>query len=161
VGDAKTNEENFIRLCKDETERFHYNPFETELKPKEITAYRDTQIALIKFPSALKLLNDAIAKIDNDALVRNCLDDLRLCLELFLKEKMKNLKTLENQKPILGKYIKEKGGSNEIVGLFQRILEFYANYQNSNIKHHDKAKPQELKLIFNITSSLIIHLSEL
>lgn len=159
--DDKTNEANYIQLCKDETDRFHYNPFEVELATKITTEYRETQIALINYPSALKVLNEAISKMGNDALARNCLDDLRLCLELFFKEKLKNDKTLENQKSFLGKFIKENGGSVEIVNLFQKILEFYASYQNSNVKHHDKAKPGETKLIFRITSSLLIHLSEL
>lgn len=159
--DNKTNEVNYIHLCKDETDRFHYNPFEVEIVPTTTAEYRETQIALINYPSALKVLNEAIAKMGNDALARNCLDDLRLCLELFFKEKLKNDKTLENQKPLLGKFIKEKGGSVEIVNLFQKVLEFYASYQNSNVKHHDKAKPGETKLIFGITSSLLIHLSEL
>lgn len=158
---SNKNTMGLLNICNDETERFHPNPFEAEVKAKTSDRYQETRVSLIDYPDALKLFNDALKKINIPESHRNCLDDLRLCLELLLKSKLKNSKSIENQTAPLGKYLKEKGGSSEMNNLFHKILEFYGNYQNSHIKHNDAVKPNEVKLIINLSSDLIVHISSL
>lgn len=149
----------FLTLCNNETERFHPNPFEAEVKANTSDRYQETKVSLIEFPEALKLFNNSLKSINNPDSHRNCLDDLRLCLELLLKSKLKNSKSIENQTAPLGKFLKEKGGSPEINNLFHKILEFYSTYQNNNVKHNDSIVPNEVRLIFNLSSDLILHVS--
>lgn len=83
---------------------------------------------------------------------RHILDDLRLSLELFLKEFLQNDKSLENQIPLLGKFLKEKGISAEIGNTLIRILDLYSKYQNNYVKHNDEVNTTELELVFNLTN---------
>lgn len=158
--DKESNEKNLIAICNDETERFSPNPYAKEVEAVSGNDVKATKFALVDFPSALKLFNQAAQKYGDPTLSRNCLDDLRLCLETLLREKLKNSKSLENQTQALGKYIKDKGGSTEVTDLLHKVIEFYWKYQNNNVKHNDNTKPGDVKFIFNLTSTLIIHLSE-
>jgi hypothetical protein len=46
-------------------------------------------------------------------------------------------KSLENQIPFVGSYIKDHGGSAELANMFAKLIDYYAKYQNSYIKHDD------------------------
>ena len=69
---------------------------------------------LAGFPGALVPYNEAVQKHANQVFLRYVLDDMRLSLELLLKAVQSNEKSLENQIPQLGSFIKEKGGSSEL-----------------------------------------------
>ena len=83
---------------------------------------------------------------------RNVLDDMRLSLETFLKEILKNQKSLENQLSEVGKFQKEKGLSPEFISMFNRLLDYYAKYQNNYVKHNDAVKYSEIDFVINLTT---------
>lgn len=113
------------------------------------------------FPSALSLYNDALAKLQAGVFHRNLLDDLRLSLEKLIQAVFGNQKSLENQIPLVGNYIKEHGGSTELTNMFVKLIDYYAKYQNSYVKHDDSVIEPEIEFLFEITSSFMKHLVRL
>ncbi len=116
---------------------------------------QETKECLNKYDKSLKLYREALKKYDDGIYQRNVLDDMRLSLELLLKELLNNNKTLENQMPDLGKSLKDKNISNEIRNLFQTLLDYYSKYQNNKVKHDDAIKSNEMELIINQTNTMI------
>lgn len=149
--------ERFIRCCQDETETYHPNPFDPSTYSKEINLFliAQTKEFLNPYPDAAKLYNQAITNFEKEVVERHVLDDLRLSLELLLKKVLGNQKSLENQLPVLGKHKKDKGYSPEIINMFQKILEYYAQYQNNYVKHNDKVNSGEVELIINLTTTFM------
>jgi hypothetical protein len=113
------------------------------------------------FPDALKPYEQAAQKHANGVFLRNVLDDLRLALELLLKTLMGNQKSLENQIPHLGGFIKQRGGSSELANMFVKLIDYYTKYQNSDVKHDDAVVEEEVEFIFELTSSFMKHLVRL
>lgn len=100
--------------------------------------------------------NDALNKKNNNIYTRNLLDDLRFSLEVLVKAILKNSKSLENQKAELGNFLKENGISVEIRNLYtDKILEFYTDYQNHNVKHNENYNEIEVDFIFEQTAVLM------
>ena len=75
------------------------------------------------YPEALKTYEQAVKKHANGLFLRNVLDDLRLGLELLLKVLLNNKKSLENQIPQLGVFIKKMGGSSELANMFVKLID--------------------------------------
>ena len=86
---------------------------------------------------------------------RNLLDELRLSLELLLKELFKNNKSLENQKSEIGKLVNSSGGSKEYTNMFITLNNYYKDYQNTYVKHDNNVNPNEVEFIVELTSSLM------
>ena len=120
-----------------------------------------TQHFLGPFSDALGLYEQAVHKHTSGVFLRNVLDDLRLALELLMKALLGNDKSLENQIPVMGAFIKGKGGSSELANMFAKLIDYYAKYQNSHVKHHDAVIEEEVELIFELTSSFMKHLVRL
>jgi hypothetical protein len=106
-------------------------------------------------PDALAVYNEAIGKYRADVFQRNVLDDLRLALELLLKHIFKNGKSLENQIPHLGQFLKERGGSSELRNMFVKLIDYYCDYQNTYVKHADAVIEQEVEFVIEMTSSFM------
>ena len=87
-----------------------------------------TQHFLGPFPDALALYEQAVQKHANRIFNRNVLDDLRLALELLLKVLLSNDKSLENQIPSLGTFIKQRKGSSELANMFVKLVDYYTQY---------------------------------
>lgn len=153
--------ETFISLCCDETEKYHPNPFDgkvhLEAQIDNISAF-SLFLKLIPFEKSYKLFHEAMQKIVAKQWKRNIVDDLRLCLELFLKEKLQNNKPLEKQIQDVGQYLNNRGEASEITNMFHKLLDYYTKYQNDHAKHNDDVKGTEVNLIFNLTSSFIEHI---
>lgn len=113
------------------------------------------------FPEARKLFDSALQKQELGVFQRNLLDDLRLALEKLLKAIFSNKKSLENQMPLLGPFLKGKGGSPELTNMFQKLLDYYSKYQNSYVKHDDAVIEEEIEFVFEITASFMKHLVRL
>jgi len=113
------------------------------------------------FSDALKPYDQAVQKHANGVFLRNVLDDLRLALELLLKVLLGNDKSLENQIPHLGAFIKQRGGSSELANMFVKLIDYYTKYQNSYVKHDDAVIEEEVEFIFELTSSFMKHLVRL
>lgn len=120
-----------------------------------------TQHWLGPFPDALALYEQAVQKHANGVFLRNVLDDLRLALELLLKALLSNDKSLENQIPGLGAFIKQRGGSTELANMFVKLVNYYTKYQNTYVKHDDGIIEEEVEFIFELTSSFMKHLVRL
>lgn len=156
--DTKKDIAAFIGLCQDETETYHPNPFDQSTYSKEINHMLvvQTREFLASFPDAKKLYDKAIANYGNKQYERNVLDDLRLSLELLLRQILGNNKSLENQLEVIGKLYKKKGTSQEVLNMFQKILDYYSKYQNSYVKHDDNVKSDEIEFVINITTTFML-----
>lgn len=139
------------------TENKMQTPPDMHLTSKE----NSIQSMLSKNPQSLKSYNDSLAKFKKNIFKRNLLDDLRLCLEFLLRDILENDKTLENQKEILGKYLKVKGLSTSLRNTFTTLITHYTKYQNDHVKHDDDVNPEEIELIKEQTESFIKHMIKL
>jgi len=137
-----------------------YNHLAGEDEAFEIneTLIEETRHWLDTYPDVLDLYNGALSKYDLGAFERNLLDDLRVGLEKLLHHVLGNSKSLENQTRFLGQFIKERHGSKEFSNMFEKLVEYYAKYQNSYVKHNDAVIEEEIEFIFEITSSFMKHL---
>ena len=118
----------------------------------------ETRHWLSAFPKPLQLYNGALQKLEHGVFDRNVLDDLRLALETLLHELLENHRSLENQLQPLGASIKAKEGSPELANMFVKLLEYYAKYQNTYVKHDSAVVDQEVDFVFEITSCFMRHL---
>lgn len=109
----------------------------------------------------LALYNEAIQKHGDGVFLRNVLDDLRLALEKLLRALLNNEKSLENQMPRLGLFIKQRHGSQELANMFVTLVDYYTRYQNTYVKHDDAVIEEEVEFVFEITSSFMKHLVRL
>jgi len=108
-----------------------------------------------------KLFDEALQKHDHGIFRRNTLDDLRLALELLLCDMFGNGKSLENQVPAVGQFVRSKGGSKELANMFQKLVDYYAGYQNTYVKHDDAVITSEIEIIFELTASFMKHFMRL
>ena len=136
-----------------------YNDFADQDNNEAIhkTLLLETRHWLADYPEVKKLFDDALQKYDNGVFRRNTLDDLRLALEILVCKLLGNSKTLENQIPLIGQFVKEQGGSPELVNMFQRLVDYYTKYQNTYIKHDNAIIASEIEFIFDLTSSFMKH----
>lgn len=146
-----------IRLI---TRYAHLDPRDTQSEVNE-TLVEETRHWLDVYPEALSLYSQALEKYQHGAFHRNLLDDLRLSLEKLLCAIFNNSKSLENQVPLVGQHIKNKGGSAELSNMFVKLLDYYAKYNNSYVKHDDAVIEEEIEFILEITSSFMKHLVRL
>jgi hypothetical protein len=151
--DAKRKELK-IRLV---TRYSHLDPRDTPSEVNE-TLVEETRHWLQSYPDALSLYTQALEKYDHGAFSRNLLDDLRLSLEKLLRAIFQNDKSLENQISSVGAHIKACGGSPELSNMFVKLIDYYAKYHNSYVKHDDAVIEEEIEFILEITSSFMKHL---
>jgi hypothetical protein len=143
-----------IRLV---TRYSHLDPKDTPSEVNE-TLIEETKHWLDGFTDAQSLYSQALEKYQHGAFQRNLLNDLRLSLEKLLKNIFQNSKSLENQISSVGDYIKANGGSPEFSNIFVKLLDYYAKYNNSYVKHDDAVIEEEIEFILEITSSFMKHL---
>lgn len=138
----------------------HLDPKDTPSEVNE-TLVEETRHWLSGYPDSLSLYSQALDKYSHGAFHRNLLDDLRLSLEKLLREIFENSKSLENQIPFVGQHIRGKGGSAELSNMFVKLIDYYAKYNNSYVKHDDAVIEEEIEFILEITSSFMKHLVRL
>lgn len=110
---------------------------------------------LQEYPKSYELFKKSLNEIDVEGKERNVVDNLRLSLELLLKQKFKNEKSLENQKGSLGSFLKENNISNEISNLFMTVTDYYSKFQNNNAKHSDNVNRNEIEFILYLTGTIM------
>lgn len=141
-----------VQEMKKEVDGFLENYFKgAATTPPQITI-KETQDFLAEYTPSQKLFNEAIDKYKQKTYLRNVLDDMRLALELFLKEILNNQKSLENQLSEIGNFQKGKGKSQEFINMFKQLLDYYAKYQNKYVKHDDAVKPEEIDFVIELTT---------
>lgn len=123
-----------------------------------LSLIEDTKHWLEDYSQSYKLYDSALTKFNNNIFERNLLDDLRLSLELLLKEIFSNGKSLENQLSELGTFISTNGGSKEFSNMFRTLVDYFSKYQNTFVKHNDLVIEEEIEFIFEMTSSFMKHL---
>ncbi|MBL7706348.1 MAG: hypothetical protein JNM21_12455 [Taibaiella sp.] len=101
------------------------------------------------------MYNSALEKLKGGVFQRNLIDDLRLSLELLLKELLGNNKPLEKQIADVGGYQQAKGISAETTNMFNSLLDYYSKYQNKYVKHDDNIKEKEIEFIVDLTSTFM------
>ncbi len=150
----------FINSCIDETETYHPNPFDesTYDKGTNVLLIEETKQWLVSYPKSFKLYNSAIEKFEAENYQRNVLDDMRLSLEVLLKDILDNSKPLEKQLPELGAYQKSRGASNEVTNMFQKLIDYYSKYQNNYIKHNDNVQEGEMSFVIDLTTTFMRYL---
>jgi hypothetical protein len=109
------------------------------------------------FPEVLEVFNQALQKHTARVFVRNLLDDLRLALEKLVQTLVGNSKSLENQLPAVGAFVKERGGSPELSNMFSKLIDYYCKYQNTYVKHDDAVIEEEVEFIIEITAAFMKH----
>lgn len=114
-----------------------------------------TNTWLNDYPDSKKVFEEAILKLENRIFKRNLLDDLRVSLELLLKEVLKNKKSLENQLEDLGRFFRKKSISKELYNMIVKLIDYFAKYQNTYVKHNDNVNDKEIEFIFELTSALM------
>lgn len=134
-----------------------YGHLNTEADKVNEILIEETKHWLHGYDNALKVYLSALEKFKNNIFERNLLDDLRLSLEILVKEILENNKSLENQLSDLGQFINSNNGSKELANMFQKLIEYFTKYQNSYVKHDDKVIEEEIEFIFEITSSFMKH----
>jgi hypothetical protein len=126
----------------------NYYPVEREL-------IDNTTAILTAYPKAYAQYQSAMQKYTGGVFERNILDDMRLSLELLLKNILNNSKSLENNIDETGRFLEDNNVSNEIKNVFRKLLNYYSRYQNNHVKHNDNVPENELELIIELTSVFI------
>jgi len=114
-----------------------------------------TNTWLTDYPDSKKIFEQAMVKLENRIFERNLLDDLRLSLELLIKAVLGNNKSIENQLADLGRFFRKKSISKELNNMIVKLINYFAKYQNTYVKHNDNVNDKEIEFIFELTSSLM------
>ena len=117
----------------------------------------ETRFWLDGYTKSLEQYNNALEKYKGNIFERNLLDDLRLSLELLVKDILENSKSLENQFSDIGLFIKSNNGSKELANMFVKLVEYFTKYQNEYVKHDSQVIEEEVEFILEITSSFMKH----
>ena len=104
-------------------------------------------------PAAQAVYKSGITKYAEKKYDRNVLDDMRLALELYVKQLLGNNKSLENQTADLG--AKLSGSHAELRNLIVKTVDYLCKYQNHYVKHNDAVNPEEIDYIIEQTSATI------
>lgn len=110
---------------------------------------------LSDYPRAEISYNSAVEKFEKGIYERNALDDLRLCLELLIKEILSNERSLENQREDLGRYFAQKGIVKEMANLIWGNIDSITKYQNKYVKHNDNIGRIDSQMLFDMTTTLL------
>lgn len=116
-----------------------------------------------RYPKADKPFSQALTNFlrGDSAHYRNILDDLRFSLEQLLKSLLRNDKSLENQKEILGAWLKGKGVHVQIRSLYAHLANCFSQYQNNAVKHDEDYSETEVEFMIYLTGTLMRLLLEL
>lgn len=136
---------------------YHEFADEDNASPLHATLVQETRHWLADHPAARKPFDEALHKHKAGIFQRNTLDDLRLAVELLVRELLDNEKSLENQMPLIGLYVKERGGSAELANMFQKLIDYFTKYQNTYIKHDDAVIMAEVEFVFELSCSFMKH----
>lgn len=85
------------------------------------------------------------------------MDNVRLTVELLVKELTKSQASLENQQKDLGNFLKAKGIKKQMINYLHSILDIYEKIQNNEAKHDvpDSLSREEVTFIMNQSYTLM------
>ncbi len=123
---------------------------------EQLDLISETSYWMEYFPKAKSRFEIAIKYYQDGGDLRDSVDNLRLSLELLLKELLGNEKSLENQTSIISEYQELHGIGKQIRNTFQKVLEYYTRFQNDRVKHDvDLNNVHEVEFIFGLTMIFI------
>lgn len=93
---------------------------------------------------------------------RNALDNIRLTIELMVKNITGSDASLENQHRNLGNFFRSKGISKGTRNFFLKMLNMYEKIQNNEAKHSvpDSLNQKEISLLMNQSTVIIKFLTD-
>lgn len=145
-----------VRLVYDDGYKFY--PSGVELFDKKLI---DDVLEFLKdYPKSHKEFTEALAMfVKQNGSYGDIINKTRLAFELFLKQYFDNEKSLENQKSILGNYVKNKNLCQEITNIYNKITEMidlFAKLNNDKAKHdtYDFVKC-EVEFLFYLVGNFI------
>lgn len=153
---------NDIAFLSNKPVRLHYND-RYEFYPSDIEIFdkfliNDVLAFLKDYPKSKEQLSEALRLFLKKEHYRDAVDKTRLALELFLKQLLKNEKSLENQKEELCKYFGNTLDEN-IKKMFLNILNFYQQLNNNRAKHcksdSKKFKHCEVQFLFYLVGNFL------
>lgn len=110
---------------------------------------------LSSYSRSYKAYEQAIEKFENGEYQRNTLDDMRLSLEMLVKDLLGNERSLENNKNDIASRLKDKGVSAEFRNMVTTLISYFCTYQNDHVKHNDDIKENELEYTIEFTSTVM------
>lgn len=122
------------------------------------TTINDTQKIRNTLPinsKVRKCYDDAVSKMIEGKYDRNSLDDIRLALELQLKESLGNNKPLEDQNRPLKDYLISKKMSEELVNVHTQALFNLCNFFNNHAKHDYNIKREEVDMAIGYANQIM------
>lgn len=139
-----------------------YSVFSLE-KLSDTDLINTTSVKVDKYFKSKSLYDKGVHLFETKGDPRNILDNMRLSLELLVKEILDNEKSLENQMNELGIFLKNNNISKETRNIYMKVLSYYLDYQNSNVKHSYTINEIEVEYIIYQTSifmNLLIDLDD-
>ncbi len=117
----------------------------------------DTVDWLASYPGAAKQFSHALETFlaGQKSDYRVVLDDLRHCLEQFLRTFLKNRSRLEKQGKPLQTWLETLGVEAYVVEMYKSFLFRFCDYQNANVKHGDRHTGAEVEFMIYLTGTLI------
>ena len=107
------------------------------------------------YQKAHNLYKEASSKLVKGEHFRNAIDDIRLALELLLKEILHNQAPLEKQQTNLSNYFKGRGVNDDVRNIVVQTLPKLINYFNNNVKHNNRVKTKDVEFIVNQTNVIV------
>ena len=139
-----------VRLCHNDEYKFY--PSGVELFDEKLV--NDILEFLQSYPKAHKELSEALQEFLKKS-YRDAVDKTRLALEIFLKELLKNDKSLENQKDEICRYFGNEIHTN-IKSMFLNILDLYTKFNNDKAKHNSGSfNEYEVEFLFYLVGNFI------
>lgn len=99
--------------------------------------------------------DDALSKMIEAKYDRNVLDDIRLALELYLKEVLGNDKPLEKQRAVYKDYLEKKNVSEELINTHTQSLFNICNFFNNHSKHDYNVKREEVDTVIGYANQIM------
>lgn len=122
---------------------------------------KDLESFLAKYPNVLKPYKSAKEKYERGIYERNVLDDMRLALELLVKNVLKTeVNTLAQQKSKLGTFLEEQDCDPTIRNIFITVYDYYMKYQNDHVKHNNKIARKDINTVLSLTIVLMERLKD-
>lgn len=116
---------------------------------------------LCDYPRTKEQYDKTLKMILHQATPRDSIDNLRLSLELFMKEFFNNEKSLENQKSLTGEYLTSHNVSKHFSNMYTTLFTHYTTYNNNEAKHNNTAEEQEIDFLLYLTGSFMRFLIKL
>lgn len=142
------------QVCQYMLRRYHREPssIETTFKTESMTM-------LDAYPKTKKALNQTLTRVQQGEYDRTTLDGMRFALEQLLQEVLGNGAVLENNTPALGGKLKDRGAPSEIRNMLTTLINYFSNYQNNHVKHHDEIRSTDYRFIIDFTLVVIRYIA--